>query len=304
MQGGDRAGPRAAVVGVVRQPLAHQQRAEVRVAQPELAVGARVVADPLGRVAGRRDDDLLGREHHAHRVAEVVDREGPVLAEELHEVDRRQVAGRVVDVHVLAARVGAGDAARRSGWCASAGWCPRTGRPGRRRPTRPRRSRAGGSAAGISAAVSPPATVLVCHGSPASTRAEEVVGEPHRVVGVLELDRAPGVAVQAEVVAHLAEGVGLGLLVRLGAHELQDVRVVGVEDHHLRGAAGAAAGLDRARAGVGPAHEADRPRGLAAVRQRLAVAAQAATGSRRRPSRRGRSPTPRRSSAGSTASCR
>ena len=47
------AGPGAAVVGVVRQALAHQQRAEVGVAQAELAEGARVVADPLRRVARR-----------------------------------------------------------------------------------------------------------------------------------------------------------------------------------------------------------------------------------------------------------
>ncbi len=105
--------------------------------------------------------------------------------------------------------------------------------------------------------------------------AEEVVGEPHRVVGVLELDGAPGVAVQAQVVAHLAERVGLLLLVRLGAHELEDVGVVRVEDHHLRGPPGAAAGLDRPGAGVGPAHEADGTRRLAAVGQGLAVAAQA-----------------------------
>ena len=122
---------------------------------------------------------------------------------------------------------------------------------------------------------SPPATVRVCHGLAGLDAAEEVVGQPHRVVGVLELDGAPGVAVQPEVVAHLAQGVGLRLLVGLAADELEDVRVVAVEDHHLGGAAGAAAGLDRAGAGVGPAHEADRPGGLAAVRERLAVAAQA-----------------------------
>ena len=50
-QRGDRAGDVAALVGVVGDAVGHQQRAEVGVAEPELAEGAGVVADLLGRVA-------------------------------------------------------------------------------------------------------------------------------------------------------------------------------------------------------------------------------------------------------------
>src|SRR6185312_2383815 len=60
----------------------------------------------------RRDDDLLRQEDDVHGVLEGLDVEGAVAAAELHEVQRRQVAGRVVDVHVLAARVGRVDAPR------------------------------------------------------------------------------------------------------------------------------------------------------------------------------------------------
>ena len=101
-QGGDRAGDGAALVGVVGQAVRHQQRAEVGVAQPELAELAGVLADLLGRVARRADDDLLRQEDDVHRVGEVLDVERPVLVAEPHQVQRGEVAGRVVDVHVLA----------------------------------------------------------------------------------------------------------------------------------------------------------------------------------------------------------
>ncbi len=45
--------------------------------------------------------------------------------------------------------------------------------------------------------------------------------------------------------------------------------MVDVEDHHLRGAAGLAAGLDRARPRVGAAHERHGPGSSAALRKRL-----------------------------------
>ena len=53
-QRGDRRGGAAARVGVVGHAVGHQVGAEVGVAEAELAEGARVVADLLGRVARRR----------------------------------------------------------------------------------------------------------------------------------------------------------------------------------------------------------------------------------------------------------
>ncbi len=108
----DRGGDVAALVGVVGQPVRHQQRAEVGVAEAELAEGVGVLADLLGRVAGEADDDLLGEEDDVDRVLEVLGVEAAVLAAEFHQVERGQVAGRVVDVHVLAAGVGGVDPAR------------------------------------------------------------------------------------------------------------------------------------------------------------------------------------------------
>ena len=96
----------AALVGVVGQAAAHEQRAEVRVAQAERPELVRVLLDLRRRVRGVVDEDLLGGERQARRVAVVLDIELAVLADELHEVEAGQVAGRVVEEHVLGARVG------------------------------------------------------------------------------------------------------------------------------------------------------------------------------------------------------
>src|SRR6185503_9742825 len=62
------------------------------------------------------------------------------------------------------------------------------------------------------------------------------------------------------------ERAGLALLGGLAPDELLDVRVVGVEDDHLRGASRLAARLDRAGRRVGAAHEAHgSARGAAAL---------------------------------------
>src|ERR1019366_6913225 len=89
-------------------------------------------------------------------------------------------------------------------------------------------------------------------------RAHELVGDSHRVVGVLVLDRLEAVSVDRHVEAGVAQRFGLVLLLGLAPDELADVRVVDVEHDHLRRPAGLATGLDRARPRVGAAHERDR----------------------------------------------
>ena len=256
-QRGDRAGEGAALVRVVGEAVGHQQRAEVGVAQAELAERPRVLGDLLGRVAGEADQDLLREEDDVDRVGEVVDVEGAVLVAELHQVERGEVAGRVVDRHVLGARVRRGD---------------RTG-VRVRVPAVDRRvvldARIGALPGGVGdlihqlagldgldrlavdAADQVPVLVVL-------DGLHELVGDPDRVVGVLELDRGEGVRVQAHVEVGGLQRGGLLLLVGLAPDELLDVRVVDVEHDHLGRAAGAAAGLDRAGPGVGAAHEADR----------------------------------------------
>ncbi len=94
----------------------------------------------------------------------------------------------------------------------------------------------------------------------------ELVGDADGVVGVLEEDAGEGFGVgRAAVVAGGHEGPGLALFGDLALDEVGDVGVVDVEDDHLGGAAGLAAGLDDAGEGVEAAHEAERAGGGAAA---------------------------------------
>ena len=100
--------------------------------------------------------------------------------------------------------------------------------------------------------------------------AHELVGDAHRVVGVLVLHADDVGAAEVHVEAGVAERPDLVFLAGLGLHELFDVGVVDVEDDHLGRTPGGTAGLDRARRRVGAAHEADRPgRGAAGGEQLL-----------------------------------
>ncbi len=102
-EGGDRTRPGPAFIGVVGKTLRHQKGTDVGVAETELAVAPGVLGDRLCRVVGVADEDLLGRKDDLHRGGEAVGVEGTVFTEVLEEVDRGQIAGGVVEVHVLTA---------------------------------------------------------------------------------------------------------------------------------------------------------------------------------------------------------
>ena len=93
-----------------RQAAVHQQRAEVGVAEAERAVVVRVLRDLLGGVAGRVDDDFHRGGDDGDGVAIAFDVEGATGGEELHQVEAGEVAGGVVEEHVLAARIAGVDA--------------------------------------------------------------------------------------------------------------------------------------------------------------------------------------------------
>src|SRR6201999_4098963 len=175
-----------------------QQGAEVGEAEAELPEGTGVLADLLGRVARRADDDLLREEDDVHRVLEVVDVEAAVGEAEFHQVQRGQVAGRGVYVHVLAARVRGVGPARLGG-----------GVPGVDRGV-VLDARIGAAPGGVGdlvhqlaggqrfgdRAIGTGGQVPVLAGG---YRLHELVGDPHRVVGVLVLDRGEALTVDRHV---------------------------------------------------------------------------------------------------------
>ncbi len=93
----------------------------------------------------------------------------------------------------------------------------------------------------------------------------ELVGDAHAVVGILEKDRVVGFAAKRAVVAHFDESPGFLFFFHLAVDVFDDVGVVDVENYHLGGATGFAAGLDDAGKGVVAAHERHRSGGGAAA---------------------------------------
>src|SRR5580698_1139948 len=76
------------------------------------------------------------------------------------------------------------------------------------------------------------------------------------------------------VVSHGYQSMGLGFLFRLALDEVDDVRMVDVEDDHLGGTASLAAGLDDAGKGVETFHEAKRTAGSATAAEAFSGRAQ------------------------------
>ena len=109
-QRGNRAAEIPAAVGIVGQRQRHQQRAQIGVAKPERTVIVRIARDFLGGIAGVVHQNFLRRDRHVHRVAESLGIKLAVRPEKLQQIQRSQVAGRVVKEHVLRARIRSVDA--------------------------------------------------------------------------------------------------------------------------------------------------------------------------------------------------
>ena len=222
----------------------------------------------LGREVGEADRDVHRGDDELDDLLEGDGVERVVVAQELQQVQRGQVARGVVERHVLRARVGRGDPAglgvgvpvvdRVVVLDARVGALPRglgdlaeqlTGVDG----------------------LDDPAVVagLEAERLAVLDRAHELVVDAHRVVGVLVLDGDDVLAAEVHVEAGVAQRADLVLLARLGLDELLDVGVVDVEDDHLGRTTRGAAALDGAGRGVGAAHEADRAGRRAAGGQQL-----------------------------------
>ncbi len=243
-------------------PAAHQQRAQVGVAEAEGAVVVAALGDlRRGEVRhGHRDLEHDGPQPDG--VAVGVEVERPVGPLERNQVQRGQVARRVVQKDVLTARVCCPDAAAGGGGVPlldggveldpGVGALP--GRLGDLTPqvTGPDRLHHPTVGAGGQVPVG-----VVEH------RLDELVGQAHRVVRVLPGHGGVGLAVEVGVVPGGDQRPDLVLLVGLPVDERLDVGVVDVEDDHLGGAPGGASGLDGAGGAVTHLEEAHQPRRLA-----------------------------------------
>ena len=197
---GQRAAIGPARVGIVGQAEPHQQPADVGVAETQ---GTELIGEPGDLARGELRHQHRDLEHHgpqAHGVLEGRDVEAAVVAAERHEVERGQVAGGVVEEHVLGTGIGGVDPAR-----FGAG-VPLVDRgvvlharvgagPGGEGDLLPQVARRNGL---VDLAVGAPGQVPVAVGQ---HRLDEAVGHPDRVVGVLAGDGEIGIRIPVRVVA-------------------------------------------------------------------------------------------------------
>ncbi|CAB4947429.1 unannotated protein [freshwater metagenome] len=236
----------ASTITVIGQARGHEQCTQVGESDPELAVLARGVGDRLRREVREADGDIHRGDDQLDGLGEIDGVEGVVILEELEQVQTREVARGVVQAHVLRARVGRGDASGLGVGVpvidgvvvldAGIGALPR------------------GLADLLeqSAGIDGLDDLVRGTGTEAELTAildgaHEVVGDTHRVVGVLVLDARDVLTAKVHVKSCVAEDANLALLGGLGLDELLDVRVVDVENDHLRRATSGTTGLDRAR---------------------------------------------------------
>ena len=182
--GADGGGDRPSALAVVAQARRHQQRAEIGVAQAQRAVLVGQFGDPARGVLRHHHRDLEHDGPQPGRMLQRPDVERTVGIAEAHQVERRQIARRVVEEHVLRARIRGVDASQfRAGvpvvdrgvvLHAGVGGVP--GRFGDAVPQRLRAHRPGDLAGGALGEL-PLAVGL--------DRLQEAVGDAHRVVGVL-----------------------------------------------------------------------------------------------------------------------
>src|SRR5204863_3368162 len=82
----DRAAQRPAFYAIVTEPVTHDERPEIRVAQSKRAENMGVLRDFLDRVTRIIDNDLLRRDENAHRRLESIDIKIALRSLELHQI--------------------------------------------------------------------------------------------------------------------------------------------------------------------------------------------------------------------------
>ena len=269
-----RAADAATGVAVVGNPHRHQQTAQVRVAQPQRTEQVRVLGDRRRRITGMIDQDLLRCDVNRTRPAEPLNVERAVLTLHLLEVDARQVARRIVQEHVLAARVRRIDRPR-----------PLTRVPvvDRRLVLQARIAAVprpfGDLAHQLAGRITRPFTLGIGHPVRRPVliildRLHEPVADANRQIRVLEHDRRVRLSVEVRfVLAAVDQRAGLLLFLGLAPNEFADIRMPVLDRLHLRRAARLAAGFHHGRNLIVHPHKGQRAGRCAAARQLLAAGA-------------------------------
>ena len=207
--GRDGAANGTALMAVIGNAGTHQQAADIGEAQAQRAELVGKPRNLLGRELCHQHRDFEDDRPQAHAMLEGGDVEPAFGATELQEVERGKIARRVVEEHIFRARVGGTDLARgRAGMPVIDRSVELDAGIGRRPsgmadlvPQFTRRQRLG-DLAGQSRRQFPIAVAF--------HRIEEIVGDAHRIVGILAGNGAIGLAVPIGVIGIEAD-VGVAL---------------------------------------------------------------------------------------------
>ena len=90
---------------IVTETVAHDERSEVRVAEPKRAENMRVFRDLFDRITRVIDNDFLRSNENAHRRLETLDIKVALRGFELHQIQRSQIARSIIEEQIFRARV-------------------------------------------------------------------------------------------------------------------------------------------------------------------------------------------------------
>ena len=217
----------------------------------------RVLANDLGGISGVINQDFLRGDRDVDSMA-IGFHVKRAIRRELQEVQAGQVASRIIEEHVFAARIAGIDASRVLDGvpAVDGGIVLHTRISAMPRGFRNFPHQVFRFVSIDNAAIDDSASGEV--GIPRDCD-HEVVGDANRVVRVLKEDRAVGVGVRMRSVVSVGnEGMRFGFFFALAIDEVNDIRVIDIEDDHLRRTARLAAGLDDSRKSVKALHEAKR----------------------------------------------
>ena len=108
---GDRAAERAPFIAIIGMTGRHQQSADIGVAEAKRPEFIGELGDFFRRELRHQNGNFQDHRPKPHRMFESVDVNGAVCALERHQVQRREVAGRIVEEHVFRAWIGRVDTA-------------------------------------------------------------------------------------------------------------------------------------------------------------------------------------------------
>src|SRR5436190_7636206 len=100
---GDRAAERPAFYAIITETVAHNKRAKVRVAKSQCPENMRILRDFFYGVTCVVHDDFLRGDENAHGRLESLDTKVAVRSLELHQVERRKIAGCVIEKKIFRA---------------------------------------------------------------------------------------------------------------------------------------------------------------------------------------------------------